>query len=229
MRLLFLALLILAFAQPIFNKNKKNTANRLQLVYIDNSYSMTVKKGARTLLDIAKEAALLHIRQGATGIKYILLTNDKPASYQPLPADKVASLISNLEASPATKTASQLLGTAQGIMQNEGSPAADLYYYSDFQRNSFAQPDAVLLRGIDFYGVPVQAAEVQNVYIDTAYLTTPVLQAGQTNQVVVRTRAAGAQPKEMPVLQLTINGQVKAPQRLPLMIKMKAQTPWASR
>ena len=58
MRLLFLASLVLAFAQPFFNHNHQKAAgNKLQIIYLDNSYSMTARKGARSVLDIAKEAA----------------------------------------------------------------------------------------------------------------------------------------------------------------------------
>src|ERR1700744_6600077 len=43
-RLLFLASLILAFAQPWFNRHtKKDIGNKLQVIYMDNSYSMSVK------------------------------------------------------------------------------------------------------------------------------------------------------------------------------------------
>ena len=66
MRLLFLACLILAFAQPFINrKTQKATANTLKIIYIDNSYSMSVKKGARTMLDIAKDAARKQVQRKA--------------------------------------------------------------------------------------------------------------------------------------------------------------------
>lgn len=212
LRLLFLASLILAFAQPFFSRGKqKDTGNRLQVIYIDNSYSMSVKKGARNLLDIAKEAAQRQIREANAGTRFILLTNDKPLSYQPLPADKTAAAINTIDISPGDKNLKQILSSVQSLMQSETAIGADLYYYSDFQKSSFsAAPDAELLKQIHFHGVPVQADEVQNIYIDTAYLNTPVLQTGQSNQIIVRTRTMGKPPKETPILQLAVNGQVKS-------------------
>lgn len=211
LRLLFLAALILAFAQPFFNrKAKTDTANRLQVIYIDNSYSMSVKKGALTLLDIAKDAAIKQLKHAPAGSRFILLSNDKPLGYQPLPPEKIMAEINGLSISPAGRSVNQLLSTVQSLVQSETAAAADLYYYSDFQRTAFtAAPDKSLMQHVNFYGVPVQTDALQNIYIDTAYLSSPVLQTGQSNQLIVHTRAIGKLPAEAPVLQLSINGQVK--------------------
>ncbi len=212
LRLLFLLSLILAFAQPYFSQNKQNTtANRMQVIYVDNSASMSVKKGARTLLDVAKDAAQKQIRNANPGTRFILLTNDKPQSYQPLPADKVLAAISNINLSTNNKTSEQTLELLHNIMESEVATAADLYYYSDFQRNSFSIPnDKRLTENVRFYNIPLQAEAKQNLYIDTAYLNSPVLQTGQSNQLIVHSRSTGKIEGEMPVLQLSINGQVKS-------------------
>jgi len=212
MRLLFLAALIMAFAQPFFiHNNKKSSGNKLQVLYLDNSYSMSVKKGARDLLDIAKEAIRKQVHRATPGTRFILLTNDKPFSFQPQPADKVLSEMGDVDVSAEGKSVTQVLATVQSLMQGENTGGADLYYYSDFQQSAFtSEPDKALMKNITFYGVPVQADEVQNVYIDTAYLTTPVLQTGESNHLVVISREVGKASKEPPVLQLRINGQVKS-------------------
>ena len=218
MRMLFLASLVLAFAQPFFNKNMATDgANKLQMIYLDNSYSMSVKKGAQSMLDIAKVAARRQVQQAAPGTRFVLLTNDRPASYRSEPADKVFALINNTEVSAMAKTVNQVLATGQSIMENEGAARADIYYYSDFQQSAFpAQPDKGLTKNITFYGIPVQAEDAQDVYIDTAYLTSPVLQTGSNNYLVVHTRLTGAAPKEKPVVNLLINGQVKSAASLSL-------------
>ncbi|MES2703753.1 MAG: BatA and WFA domain-containing protein [Bacteroidota bacterium] len=211
-RLLFLASLILAFAQPFFNKHTAaDGGNKLKVIYLDNSYSMTVKKGPQTMLDIAKDGARKQVRGAMPGSKFVLLTNDKPLSYRAEPADKVIEGINATEASASAKNIGQVLVNAQSIMQNEVATGADLYYYSDFQQVAFPAPPAKeLMKNITFYGLPVQAGEVRDVYIDTAFLTTPVLQTGKSNYIVVRSKLAGKQPEEQPVLSLVINGQVKS-------------------
>jgi len=210
-RLLFLLFLILAFAQPFFNNSrKKDTGHHVQVIYLDNSNSMSVKKGTRTLFDIARSAAEKQIKEAPAGTQFLLVTNDKPVSYQPIPADRMLTALGNTDISAVGKTAEQVLAGVQSLLQNEAIPAADLYYYSDFQQNAFAaKQDPALMKNLDFYGVPVQSEEKQNLFIDTAYLLSPVLQTGQTNQLVVHTRIAGKAPKDNPVLQLEVNGQVK--------------------
>ncbi len=211
-RLLFLAMLILAFAQPYFMQdNKKDSGNRLKVLYIDNSYSMLLKKGARSQLEIAKEAARKQLKHAASGSRFIVLTNDKPVSYRPVPVDKALTELNNIDVSAADKNVSKIMSSIQSMVQGEAATGADVYYYSDFQKSTFdARPDASLMKGIAFYGVPVQADEKQNIFIDTAYLNSPIIQTGQQNQLIVRTRAIGKLPKDAPVLQLSVNGQVKS-------------------
>jgi aerotolerance regulator-like protein len=212
MRLLFLAFLIFAFAQPFFNNsNKKADTNKLQVIYLDNSYSMSVKQGVRTVFDIAKDAAGKQVQHALPGTRFLLLTNDKPTSYRSEPADRVYSEINAADISSAAKNVTQVMAVVQSILQNEGSTGADVYFYSDFQQSAFpAPPENSLMKGITFYGLPVRSDEAQDIYIDTAYLTTPVLQTGKSNYLVVRSRCEGKSPKESPVLNLSINGQVKS-------------------
>jgi Aerotolerance regulator N-terminal len=214
-RLLFLALLVLAFAQPFFkNKNNTATGNHLQVIYIDNSYSMSVKKGIRTVLDIAKEVAGKQIKQSPPGTKFIVIDNDRGASYQPEPADKALIALNRMDVSAESKTVNNIFAYVQSLLQSNGGQSfkdADLYYYSDFQKTMLSSPpEKALTDHIDFYGIPVQNPEAQNVFIDTAYLTTPALLAGQSNKLVVVTRAIGTLPRESPVVQLAVNSQVKS-------------------
>lgn len=208
LRILFLLFLVLAFAQPFFqDKNQKKTTDRLQVIYIDNSSSMSVKKGARTLLDIAKESARKQLQQTAPGSRFILLTNDKPVSYQPMPAEKAIAALNGIDISAVSKSSSQIFSTVQGLAESDAKSGADVYYYSDFQQSSFSPVPSS--NNIHFYGVPVRAEAIQNVFIDTAFLAAPVLQTGQSNQLIVKSKLIGKQPEEMPVLQLSVNGQVK--------------------
>lgn len=212
LRLLFLTFLILAFAQPFFiNKDQQTTGKRLQAIYIDNSGSMSLKKGQQRVLDIAKHTARRQVKAAKLGTKFVLLTNDKPVSYRPMPADKALLALANIELSARPKTAEQVLSSLKNIMQSEAVTDADLYYYSDFQQSAVSSvPDEALTEHVRFMAVPLVGDEVPNVYIDTAYLTSPVLEAGVGNQLVVRTKVYGDQPKEAPVLNLSVNGQVKS-------------------
>lgn len=211
-RLLFLALLILAFAQPFFpDKNKTEGGKQLEVIYIDNSYSMGAAKGPRRMLDIARDAAAKQVRNARPGTRFLLLTNDRPAGYHAMQASEVYAALQAIDLSAATMSVDKILAETEVARQNEGVSRAELYYYSDFQQSAFPTlPAKEQMRHITFYGIPVQAPEAGNVYIDTAYLTTPVLQADRSNYLVVHTRSTGKAPAEPLVLNLAVNGQVKS-------------------
>ncbi|HTN18392.1 MAG TPA: BatA domain-containing protein, partial [Chitinophagaceae bacterium] len=205
-RMLFLALLVLAFAQPFFKSSSNSTANTLVAVYIDNSPSMSLRNGQRSLLDIAKENAL-HLLQYGNG-KFLVLSNDKPYSYLPVNRTQAEQAIRNIGLSSVSKTSTQILSELQGMAQGEKT---DFYYLSDFQQYAFTTaPEQAQLKDIQFNGVKISGTKVQNAYIDTAYFETPVLQSNQGNKLVVRTRYFGEAPENNSVLQLSVDGVVKS-------------------
>lgn len=212
MRLLFLAFLILAFAQPFFaDSNTRTTGDRLQAIYIDNSGSMSLKKGAQRLVDVAKQTARRQVQQAKPGTKFVLLTNDKPVSYRPMPADKTLLELSNIDISAKPKDAKQVLSVLQSITRSEAVEGADLYYYSDFGQHTVAEvPEPSLTENLTFYAIPLKGTDKSNVYIDTAYLTSPILQIGASNTLIVKSKLSGDEPDEEPVLTLNVNGQVKS-------------------
>ncbi|HEY9178485.1 MAG TPA: BatA domain-containing protein [Flavipsychrobacter sp.] len=210
LRMLFLLLLVLAFAQPYFaGADKKDTGNRLQAIYIDNSGSMSLKKESQRLVDIAKETARRQVRNAAPGTKFILLTNDRPVSYRPMPAEQVLTELGAIEISSSPKDARQVLSLLGSITETEAVPAADLYYYSDFQQSAVGNPPEAM-DNVAVYAVPFSGNKIANVYIDTAWMTNPVVQAGESNELIVRTRLYGDAPEQDPVLNLLVNGQVKS-------------------
>lgn len=212
LRMLFLASLVAAFAQPLFQKkNTTTTANRLQVIYIDNNPAMSLKHGARSGLDAAIDAARQQVNRAPVGSRFLLLSNDKPFAYEPQRAEKVLAQLSSLNTAPAGKTSTQVFASIQSLMQSETAGDADLYYYSDFSRSSFpAHPDAGAMKGITLHAIAVQPKERSNIFVDTAFFTSPVLQTGASNALIVRSRVAGKAPAEAPVMQLSINGQVKS-------------------
>ncbi len=211
-RLLLLALLVLAFAQPFRRSTTpEDIGNRLQVIYLDNSQSMSVQNGQQRLLDIARHAIRQQLQDKNADTRFLLLTNDRMASYRPVQAEKIQHLLDEVDLSPLTRTPEQVLAMIQNIIHNESAAGADLYYYSDFQQNTFVSvQDTSLLQQVRIYGIPVQAAAGHHLFIDTAWIASPALEAGRDNQVVVKIRKEGPLQEGARVLQLDINGQVKS-------------------
>ena len=210
-RMLFLAALVLAFAQPFLSKSGTGLSNdRLQVVYLDNSPSMTVKKGNRTLFDISREAAAAQVKRARHGSRFLVLTNDRPQSFYPVPAEKALQEIYSADASSNSKTIVQVLSSVQSLRPaGSAGQEADVYCYSDFQQNVIPNiPDSTLTKGISFYGMTVRADIAGDMHIDTAYLTRPFLEAGKNNNLIVVSKSSG-KVGDNPVLQLMVNGRVK--------------------
>lgn len=209
-RLLFLAFLVLAFAQPYWSARKTGGRGKgVTAIYIDNSQSMSLQNGQRSLLDIAKENAQ-HLVQSANG-KFLVLTNDKALSYKALSRQQALDAIRSIQLTANLRNNSQLLTSLQTLLQDEGADTCELYYLSDFQKNNFpSAPEQHLLQHIAFNGIRIGQSEPANLYIDTAFFEQPALQAGQSNKLIVRTRYSGKKPESNAVLQLSIDGTVKS-------------------
>jgi hypothetical protein len=212
LRMLFLLALVAAFAQPFFMKKKAaDSRPALQIIYIDNNPALGIKSGLRTGLDRAVEAARRQIQSSPAGTRFYLLSNDRAFSYEPLPADKAAEALLQFHTSPVSRNSAQVFATVQSLLQTESAGTADLFYYSNFARGSFsAHPDESSRKNIRLHAVAVQPEERKNIYIDTAFLAAPLLQTDQQNAVIVRSRMVGKAPADAPVLQLSVDGQVKS-------------------
>lgn len=210
LRLLFLICLILAFAQPYWGcNNKANTKPSITILYIDNSQSMSLRNGHKCLFESAKENALKLI--AASSGKFLILSNDAPYSYQAINKQQAINAVQQLQLSAHQKNSTEVLSEVQGLLQDKAGENAVLYYISDFQRYGFnSTSSANLLQHIEFNGVKIQQTEAANIYIDTAYFESPMLQTEQSNRLIVRCRYYGNKPKEQHVLQLYVNGELKS-------------------
>lgn len=210
LRLLFLICLILAFAQPFWaNNNNLNQGQAINVFYIDNSQSMSLRNGQKSLFESAKENAIKLV--AASSGKFLLLSNDAPYSYQPVNKLQAISAINKLQLSAQQKSSTQVLSELQGLLQDDAHTKAVLYYISDFQQYVFSnQSTPALLQDIHFNGIKIQQPKATNIYIDTAYFESPMLQTEQSNRLIVRSKYYGAQPKDKSILQLYVNGVVKS-------------------
>lgn len=206
-RLLFLAFLVLAFAQPFMATDSNNRDNKLRVLYIDNSMSMSAGKSQRNLLEVAKENArrLVTAHEGS----FLVFSNDAPVSYEAMSKQAALNAIDHIQLSATRHDAEQIFQMIEGLTQDKGD--IDLYYLSDFQLNQFdPSKSKTISERLHFNGVQISAAgQPTNVYIDTAFLEYPSLQNGKQNKLIVRSRYSGDAPKENPILQLILDGSVK--------------------
>ena len=88
------------------------------------------------------------------------------------------------EASPMSFN--NLYENLQMIMKRNGFKSASLFMYSDFQDNMMIVDGLVADSAIQLVAMPLKSDYQQHTYIDTVWLSSPILQKGLANEINVR-------------------------------------------
>jgi len=185
MRILAIACLVFAFAQPFIpGKSKAVQGEKAISIYIDNSFSMesTNKKG--TLLENAKEYATEIVNTFNASDKFQLLTNDFEGKHQRFVSkEDFIEQLNEVKISSATKSLNDVLKRQQDFLQNSSSKNKRIFLLSDFQKNTSVFNKSDIDNSIVVNCIPITSSEVSNVYIDSVWFETPVQQFG-TQQII---------------------------------------------
>lgn len=185
MRVLAIACLVFAFAQPFIpGKTKAVQGEKAISIYIDNSFSMesTNKKG--TLLENAKEYATEIVNTFNASDKFQLLTNDFEGKHQRFVSkEDFIEQLNDVKISSATKALNDVLKRQQDFLQNSSSKNKRIFLLSDFQKNAVLFNKSDIDTSIIGSCIPIASSEVSNVYIDSVWFETPVQQFG-TQQII---------------------------------------------
>jgi hypothetical protein len=208
MRLLALAFLALAFAQPFLPAQDAEVkqGRKAVSVYIDNSFSLSQDV---PLLDKARQRAREIVSAYGLEDQFQVLTNDFEGRHQRLVSQEdVLGLIDEIAISPATRPLSLVLGRQRQALNTGLSEIHVAYLISDFQRNIV---DFAALRDttMEINLVPLQAVRERNVSIDTAWFEAPTQLLNQTNALVARVKNHSNEAVDNVRLSLRHEGQTK--------------------
>ncbi|MGK0377052.1 BatA domain-containing protein [Patiriisocius sp. Uisw_017] len=187
-RLLALAAIIIAFAQPFKASKTALNANKETVLYIDNSYSMEAKGANGALL------------QRAIQDVYVQLKDDQKISFFTNTTTKkniaVPNLKNNLLETGYTQkqfTPSQILLKAAQLFSKDKSANKRLIVISDFQQKEVF-PEIPEHFKVDV--VQLKAANITNVAIDSVYVKTT---SGNKTQLEVLVSANNDVSSTIPV------------------------------
>jgi hypothetical protein len=208
-RMLAVACLVLAFAQPFIPRQNTNIASgkKYVSVYVDNSFSMGAMSNGVRLLDKSKQAAKEIAQNYAATDQFQLITNDLHGKQQRLVSrEEFLTALDEVDISPASRPLSEIARRQADVLNIDNSKNKVSYLLSDFQRNmgSFT-PDT----SVRYNVVPLTADAQQNIYIDTAWFSEPVQLLDQNVKLIVRIRNSGDKAVEGERLSLKLNGQSK--------------------
>jgi hypothetical protein len=209
-RLLALAFLVFAFAQPyIPNKNKGITTGKKYVsIYIDNSFSMNAVSDGRSLFDKAKLTAKEIAKNYSADDEFQLLTNDFQGKHQRLVGkEEFLSMLDELEISPAVRNLSEITKRQKDALSRENGKNQIAYLLSDFQKNMGA---LIVDSTVAYNLIPLAADAQSNVFIDTVWFNEPVQLLNQQAQLIVKISNSGEKISENNRLVLKLNNQTKA-------------------
>ncbi|MBQ3844881.1 MAG: BatA domain-containing protein [Bacteroidales bacterium] len=189
MRMLFIAALVFAFAHPYNPEQKLKTddADNLVAVYIDNSMSMQSQSSEISLIEDARASARKIVSNISPSQRFVLLTNSRqPDNEYPMNQDEMLMSIDAMQTESSPMSINALYENLQMIMRRYGFKSASLFMYSDFQDNMMNLDGLTADSAIQLVAMPLKSDYQQNIYIDTVWLSSPVLQSGLANEVNAR-------------------------------------------
>jgi len=174
-RLLFIAFLVFAFAQPFIPAQQQRSSDPDVYIYLDNSASMTNEVSTDfTALD----AGLSFINQlpglFPAGTRYKLLTNDF-SSFSNFfqTGNELSDLTTEINVSGTHRKFSEVWARMQSSIESTRRQN-DIFWISDFQKSTVGQLENIEIDSIyNFNLFPLDFESYSNLFIDSVYLNNP--------------------------------------------------------
>lgn len=189
MRMIFIASLVIAFAFPYKKDNNavNNNVDNLIAVYIDNSMSMQSHSLEKTLFEDSRSSALKIVESLNQAQKFVLLSNDRdPKNEYPMNKDEMIICLNEMNSEAAPTSFEDIYNSLALIKKKNNFNSATLFVYSDFQKNmmniNYLKSDST----IQVVLFPLKSDFQKNIYVDSVWLQTPVLQKNMTNELNAR-------------------------------------------
>lgn len=176
-RILAIAALVFAFAQPYFTKNNKGTTQgeKLVSIYLDNSFSMNNVAQEFTLLDKAKEQAENIAGLYKQSDKFQLITNDFESKHQRfVTRQEFVDLVQEVTTSSVTRKLSQVEQKQLDFLNKEGGQNKFGYYISDFQKTTTNLEELKQDSTLTTNFVHLTPELTGNVFIDSVWFDSPI-------------------------------------------------------
>ena len=213
LRCLFIAALVLAFAFPYKPEKQLNVSaeNNVVGVYIDNSMSMKGQSQRTTMLEDARQSARDLVHKLSPSSRYLLMTNSfEMQNEYPMNQEEMLDQIDRMNPDGAPVAMGEVIDRFEMLSHQHGFEASTLFVYSDFQENTFDLSAAKADTTLQVVVVPMMPEFKSNLYIDSVWLASPIVQAGLTNDLMVRVVNQGdKEVKGLPV-NFTMNGAMAA-------------------
>ena len=213
LRCLFIAALVLAFAFPYHPEKQLNvnSENNLVGIYIDNSMSMKGQSQRTTMIEDARQSARDLVHKLNPSNRYLLMTNSFEIQNEyPMNQEEILDQLDRMNPDGAPAPMGEVIDRFEMLGKQHGFETSTLFAYSDFQSNTFDLSAVKADTTMQVIVVPMVPEFKTNLYIDSVWLASPIVQSGLTNDLMVRVVNQGdKEVKGLPV-NFTMNGNMAA-------------------
>ena len=211
-RMLFIAALILAFAQPFFpakNGAKTSVGVTINSLYLDNSLSMQHTTENKRFIDLAviKIDELLSLFKQSPTVQ--LLKNDFSADDQDVTnATRIKDRLTSIQFSANPRTFEDIARRQKSLTaKHNASASANLFWFSDFQKSTAGDLKKIKIDSADkLFIVPVRGEVSQNIFVDSVWLASPFVREMQNNILYAKIYNSGQKAVEKFPIRLFLDG-----------------------
>lgn len=209
-RLLALACIVLAFAQPYLRSTTGAVVAGQGAVslYLDDSWSMDGQNGAGRLLDQARTDAQDVVMAYGPTERFQVLTNGFEGRQQVLLGrDEALDAAARAEVGPHARLLSHVMERQREALSRSGAPVKRAFLFTDLQRGATDVDAWSNDSAVQTVIVPLEASGADNLAIDSAWFASPVRRLGQLEALNVRIRNYGSRVLHNVPLKLSIDGR----------------------
>jgi hypothetical protein len=209
-RILAIAFLVFAFAQPFIPALDNDLANQNNVVgiYIDNSFSMESVGENGSLLNEAKTKAIELVSSYRATDKFILITNNFNAGDQRLLSNEEAiDKIEEVAISSNSRKLSTIYSRNRDAINTSEINNKSFYLLSDFQKSTADFKNIKADTLINSYIIPIKASEISNLYVDSCWFNSPTHLLNQNEGLNIRIKNNSENELENIPIKLFINNQ----------------------
>lgn len=217
MRLLAVAFLVLAFAQPVIPTGEQQvTGNRAVSIFVDNSFSMSSMGRDINLLDNARIIARDIINSYGESDEFQLITGDFENRHQRLyNREQALDMLEDISASPAVRTLPEVFQRQAHALRNYPPESRSFYLISDFQKN-ITRFEGMEDSLSNIYMVHLESVQSRNVSVDSVWFSQPVQIINQTGELLVKITNHDRSNSEEVNLELQLGDQRRPAGRISL-------------
>jgi len=209
-RLLAIAALVFAFAQPFIPSEDSENTETVSAIYIDNSFSMQAQGQDGDLLNEVKNKALDLVQSFEENEKIVLLTSGLLAKEQRFYSkNEIADRIKEIKLSPSATPLLNAFNIATDILNStEKNEQKRLFLFSDFQAST-SDISKLSPANTSLFYYQAKAEMEGNIFIDSVWFNSPVQSVNLPIVLSFRIKNLSNKPLDNLTLTLKINEKDK--------------------